>query len=540
MSGQTPIKYSVVDLFAGAGGLSLGFLQTGRFTIRAAFENNPHAQRTYGANHKGCKVYDDVALVLTDEVKKELGHVSVVIGGPPCQGFSNANRQKNHTISQNNSLAKKFVQAILFLQPEAFVMENVSALQSDVHLFYVSADDRDNIDKYQIQTSDADIVLLASEYMFDEAAAIVQEPADIGAYIWEEADYLALNVIYKNRNNAEKLKKALKKHKKRLFALAESILQTDYENGSIAQRYHQTAMALQNYYQLPVACADNIGSTIEPAIMIQRMLNKAIELLDNNIVVEEYNTENGLVAKVKSMAVIDYIYGILGSEDNGYSINRGVLSAAEFGAPQKRMRFVIMGVKKAIAQKVELPKGFVCEKEFRTVFDAIGDLEPITAWRKMEDDAAGIVLPKALGDISALGKVLRDADVLKNHIATATTPEALKRFRSLKAGENFHNLPDTLKTTYSDAKRTQNTIYLRLDGNQPSGTVVNVRKSMWIHPVLDRALSIREAARLQTFPDSFVFYGPKDAQYQQVGNAVPPMLAKAIAEHLLLLLGGGE
>jgi len=93
-------------------------------------------------------------------------------------------------------------------------------------------------------------------------------------------------------------------------------------------------------------------------------------------------------------------------------------------------------------------------------------------------------------------------------------------------------LPDTLKTTYSDSKRTQNTIYLRLDGTQPSGTVVNVRKSMWIHPVLDRALSIREAARLQTFPDSFVFYGPKDAQYQQVGNAVPPILAKAIAEHL--------
>lgn len=55
---------------------------------------------------------------------------------------------------------------------------------------------------------------------------------------------------------------------------------------------------------------------------------------------------------------------------------------------------------------------------------------------------------------------------------------------------------------------------------------------MWIHPVLHRALSVREAARLQTFPDSFVFCGPKDSQYQQVGNAAPPILAKAIAEHL--------
>ena len=59
---------------------------------------------------------------------------------------------------------------------------------------------------------------------------------------------------------------------------------------------------------------------------------------------------------------------------------------------------------------------------------------------------------------------------------------------------------------------------------------------MWIHPVLDRAISIREAARLQTFPDSFIFEGTKDAQYQQVGNAVPPLLAKVIAQSLLNVL----
>ncbi len=55
---------------------------------------------------------------------------------------------------------------------------------------------------------------------------------------------------------------------------------------------------------------------------------------------------------------------------------------------------------------------------------------------------------------------------------------------------------------------------------------------MWIHPTLDRAISVREAARLQTFPDSFVFCGSKDKQYQQVGNAVPPIMAKSIAKKL--------
>ena len=61
---------------------------------------------------------------------------------------------------------------------------------------------------------------------------------------------------------------------------------------------------------------------------------------------------------------------------------------------------------------------------------------------------------------------------------------------------------------------------------------------MWIHPVLNRAISIREAARLQTFPDTFVFEGTKDSQYQQVGNAVPPILANAIAKSLLPILDG--
>ena len=109
----------------------------------------------------------------------------------------------------------------------------------------------------------------------------------------------------------------------------------------------------------------------------------------------------------------------------------------------------------------------------------------------------------------------------------------MERFKAIKQGMNFHSLSTDLKDTYSKPERTQNTIYLRLDETEPSGTVVNVRKSMWIHPRLHRAITVREAARLQSFPDSFEFVGTKDSQYQQVGNAVPPLLAKAIAEKVL-------
>jgi DNA (cytosine-5)-methyltransferase 1 len=199
-----------------------------------------------------------------------------------------------------------------------------------------------------------------------------------------------------------------------------------------------------------------------------------------------------------------------------------------------------MGIKKTISKNVTLPVGTFSEANYNTVRDAIGDLEDIETVVHISDDATGKLLPKAPQNISELGIRLRDSPVLFNHVSTATTPEALKRFKFIKQGENFHSLPSELKTTYSNIERTQNTIYLRLKYDEPSGTVVNVRKSMWIHPIRHRALSVREAARLQTFPDSFVFCGTKDAQYQQVGNAVPPMLAKAIAEHLCKYLDKKE
>jgi DNA (cytosine-5)-methyltransferase 1 len=103
---------------------------------------------------------------------------------------------------------------------------------------------------------------------------------------------------------------------------------------------------------------------------------------------------------------------------------------------------------------------------------------------------------------------------------------------NIRQGMNFHSLSQDQKENYADPSRTQNSIYLRLDERMPSATVTNVRKAMWIHPIQNRAISVREAARIQSFPDSFRFYGTKDQQYQQVGNAVPPMLAKALAESI--------
>ena len=191
---------------------------------------------------------------------------------------------------------------------------------------------------------------------------------------------------------------------------------------------------------------------------------------------------------------------------------------------------VVLGV---VFGLFSLPEALYSPDEYNTVYDAISDLQEIEPFFTVTDDEGCHIDKRSLNRKNPL-YILRYSPVIKNHIMTKTTPTAMARFKSLHQGENFHSLdPELQKNTYTNVERTQNSIYQRLDYKKPSGTVTNVRKAMWIHPVKDRAISIREAARLQTFPDSFVFAGSKDEQYQQVGNAVPPIMAKAIAEKLL-------
>jgi len=522
--------YTVVDLFAGAGGLSLGFAQTKKYDIKVAFENSPYMQETYRYNHPGVEVQGDVCAADYADIVRRHGEIDVVIGGPPCQGFSNANRQKNHAISQNNMLVKQYLRAILELQPKAFVMENVSMLRSEVHRFYMDKNDVETVKRCKIPVKDTPLHLLDEEFVFDGAAEIIQSEEKIKKYLWPEEDYYELNVIYKAAKNLPKMMQALERHKKKLQKITGrySKLPKDDHVFAEAQKAFQ---AIDKYYagDLP---AGEIKAEIEPSIMIQRMLSKALEIFENQIVVDKYTQDSGLAANIRSFAVYDYLRGILEAPENDYVISSDVLCAADYGAPQKRMRFVVIGIKRSISTKIALPKGSLDADEYRTVRDAIGDLEDVKPVIDLEEDKEGIALePKE--DLGELALMLRDSSVLKNHIVTKTTETAMQRFKSLKQGQNFHALDEALKTnTYTDAARTQNTIYLRLNYDEPSGTVVNVRKSMWIHPTKDRAISVREAARLQTFPDQFVFCGSKDKQYQQVGNAVPPIMAKSIAKKL--------
>ena len=115
-----------IDLFAGAGGLSLVFKQTGPFRLVAAAEIKEYARETYRHNipdpGEEFVFIENVVGYDFKSLSRRFDGIDVVIGGPPCQGFSNANRQKTNLISMNNALVKEYFRAIKEIKPRAFVM----------------------------------------------------------------------------------------------------------------------------------------------------------------------------------------------------------------------------------------------------------------------------------------------------------------------------------------------------------------------------------------------------------------------------------
>ena len=524
-------KYKVIDLFAGAGGLSLGFKQTKKFEIVAAVEKDASAKLTYLNNFPGVRIYDNILDVDFKRIKKEFGDIDVVIGGPPCQGFSNANRQHNQAINLNNKLVKEYIRAIMEIQPKAFVMENVGMLKSDVHRFYIEKNDESNVKRYNIPTKEDSIFLLEKKWKFKDVLKYLEDINTVEASLWPEELFKAMNIIYKNRNNRQKMLKALEKYHRTIQR--NLINRESDENNHIDQVSESVFRLLESDKVLEKL--DSLSNALEEPIALQIMLKRTQEIYKNGIR-EVFDDNRDVIAKVESCAVADYLTSILGAHNNGFSITDGILASVEFGIPQKRRRYIIIGVKKKFARDIEMPSP-AKNKSLSVVYDALADLKNAEVYYSVEDDERNggtLISSEDLLKVKKL-KALRDSKGrVYNHIVPRTTETAMRRFKAIKPGENFHSLSTEMKEdTYTNADRTQNTVYLRLQYDEPSGTVINVRKSMWIHPELDRAVSVREAARLQSFPDSFRFYGTKDEEYQQVGNAVPPMLAKAIAKKIL-------
>lgn len=538
------MKYKLLDLFAGAGGLSLGFEETNLFSVVAFVENNKNAAQTYLMNHDGTKNYDDILNVDFQQMKEETGKIDVVIGGPPCQGFSNANRQRRQLINGSNELVKKYVKAIGEIQPDVFVMENVKTIASDKHSFCITNAEEAYIEReLGLETHEKTLLLYEgdrAEEVFDLYNSNSRN-IDRLTLLSEEQLYVLYNVWKKRDRVDQYLNKSVNiRHVRELIKVM--VVQHDLPD------WYNTC--LDSARQVLVQLLD--GGSLEKSHSfndliafwnIQRFYQGILELNTKDARYEVILGNQGISVRMKTYIVIDYIRNAFSKL--GYVTNEGILNAASFGVPQLRERFILIGVKKEFRNlekdEIQLPKPILeNHNQFITVSEAIADLQeyqPSTG--TMDADIELNVVP--IIDTFFKKMVMSSEDkYIYNHVCTSTRAKALERFKQIEKGKNFHSLPMELKDSYENPSRTQNTIYRRLDPTKPSDTVVNVRKSMWIHPNLNRAVSAREAARLQSFPDSYKFYGTKDSVYQQIGNAVPPVLGRAVAETVLELLGNHD
>ncbi|WP_127138044.1 DNA cytosine methyltransferase [Flagellimonas oceanensis] len=212
-------------------------------------------------------------------------------------------------------------------------------------------------------------------------------------------------------------------------------------------------------------------------------------------------------------------------EKLGYKISYSVLTASDYGVPQNRNRFFMVG--NILDIDFVFPKK---EKRRVTVKQAINDLPALKNGDNYDQ------LPYKRGRKSEYAKQMRKGcNVATQNYVSRNKDYVIERYKHIPKGKNWKAIPKDLMANYKDLTKCHSGIYKRLDDNKPSVVIANYRKNMLIHPYQDRGLSVREAARLQSFPDSFKFEGSLMHIQQQIGNAVPPLLAKAIFEQIVHL-----
>lgn len=209
----------------------------------------------------------------------------------------------------------------------------------------------------------------------------------------------------------------------------------------------------------------------------------------------------------------------------GYETKEKVLVASDYGVPQDRNRFIMVGNR--IGVDFEFPDKH--DKKV-TVGEALADLPVLSNGDQFFELPYNLTLDES----SDYVRMMRgNKDFSTQNYVSRNKEYVLERYKYIGQGQNWKAIPDHLMQNYADKNNCHSGIYKRLHANKPSVVISNYRKNMLIHPFQDRGLSVREAARLQSFPDNFTFKGSLSHIQQQIGNAVPPLLAKAIFEKIL-------
>lgn len=256
----------------------------------------------------------------------------------------------------------------------------------------------------------------------------------------------------------------------------------------------------------------------------------------------------GIVSLGKG-TVIEQIYKSL--EEMGYKVNHRILFAGHYGVPQLRFRTIIIGIRN-YSGEILFPKpeyyatavaNFQKSKELCfyltpmdelilkpkvTVRDAIGDMPPLAGGEKTTE----YDYPKE-PDCDYQKQLRAGSNRITSHWCSRLSDINKERLKYIPMGGSWRDIPyDLLPKGLQRARRSDHTKrYGRLNPDELCSTVLTKCDPHWgsfFHPEQQRAISVREAARIQSFPDKYQFTGSMTEQYEQVGNAVPPLLAKAV------------
>jgi len=210
-------------------------------------------------------------------------------------------------------------------------------------------------------------------------------------------------------------------------------------------------------------------------------------------------------------------------EGLGYQVQVELLTADQYGVPQKRKRVIVVAVDETRSTtRFAFPKGSTVSISCK---DAISDL-PL-----LDDDLGGDIQPyKSPPRTTFQRKIRAGSKILANHWAVQHTEKTKSIIAMVPDGGNYKNLPKELWTS-----RKVNIAWTRMRSDKPCFTI-DAGHNHHFHYKANRVPTVRECARIQSFPDKFIFLGNKTSQYRQVGNAIPPLLAYAIAKSLKAIL----
>lgn len=262
--------------------------------------------------------------------------------------------------------------------------------------------------------------------------------------------------------------------------------------------------------------------------------SRNIEDPRNKLYLSMFNIVNEIQPKaflVENVAGMATLYGGKVKEDiiskfegAGYNVTAKLLSAADYGVPQMRKRLVFVGIKKSIGS-FNFPKPTTTPDNYVTCGEAISDL-PSRVYEQGDEESSYTTGPTT----SYQKKIRNGSKKLYNHVASLHTDKVLRVISQVPEGGNHKDLPKGV-----GEHRNFHEAWTRYHSKRPSRTIDTGHRNHF-HYEYNRIPTVRENARLQSFPDDFRFYGSRTSQNRQVGNAVPPLLSYNLGKEIKKVL----